>query len=75
MVVMDIYLFKYFIYEKNIYGRGFRGYGDDLQNAKTNAYNMINMCENLLVVRPNSRSDKSNKRKIKTLFIRCEKET
>ena len=71
--------------QKIICGRGTRGCEDDLQNARTNAYNMINMCgysscwETLPTIRPGSRTDTAIKRrrmerKIERLLHKCEKE-
>ena len=72
--------------QKVICGRGSRGCGDDLQQARINAYNMINMCgysscwETLPVLRQGARTDTAIKRrkmekKIEKLLKKCEKQT
>jgi cell division protease FtsH len=72
--------------QKIICGRGSRGCDDDLQRARINAYNMINMCgysscwETLPIVRQGARTDTAIKRrkmekKIEKLLKKCEKET
>ena len=72
--------------QKIICGRGSRGCNDDLQHARINAYNMINMCgysscwETLPVIRQGARTETTIKRrrmerKIEALLRRCEKET
>ena len=72
--------------QKIICGRGSRGCDDDLQNARIDAYNMLNMCgysscwETLPVLKQGARVDTSVKRrkmerKIEALLRRCEKET
>ena len=74
------------IAQKVIFGRASRGCEDDLQNARKNAYNMINMCgfsscwETLLVLKNNARADtfikrRKMERKIEALLKKCEKET
>ena len=70
--------------QKIICGRGSRGCDSDLQNARIDAYNMLNMCgysscwETLL--KPGARTETSLKRrkmekKIEALLKNCEKET
>lgn len=72
--------------QKIICGRGSRGCDDDLQNARSSAYNVINMCgysscwETLPVIRQGARTDtpikrRKMERKIEKLLKRCEKET
>lgn len=72
--------------QKIICGRGSRGCDDDLQNARVDAYNMLNMCgysscwETLPAIRQGARTDTSIKRrkmekKIEALLKKCEKET
>ena len=72
--------------QKIICGRGSRGCTEDLQYARINAYNMLNMCgysscwETLPVLREGTRTDTFIKRrkmekKIETLLKKCEKET
>ena len=72
--------------QKIICGRGSRGCDSDLQNARIDAYNMLNMCgysscwETLPVLVPGARTDTSIKRrkmekKIEALLKKCEKET
>lgn len=72
--------------QKIICGRGSRGCEDDLQNARTSAYNILNMngyssCwETLPPIRKGARTDTSIKRrkmeiKIEKLLKKCEKET
>ena len=72
--------------QKIICGRGSRGCDSDLQNARVNAYNMINMCgysscwETLPPIRQGARTETTVKRrrmerKIEKLLKRCEKET
>lgn len=72
--------------QKIIFGRGSRGCDNDLQTARINAYNMINMCgysscwETLPVIRAGARVETSIKRrrmerKIESLLRKCEKET
>ena len=72
--------------QKIICGRGSRGCDDDLQKARVDAYNMLNMCgfsscwETLPVLKQGARVDTSIKRrrmerKIESLLRRCEKET
>ena len=74
------------IAQKLIYGRGSRGCDEDLQRARIDAYNMMNMCgysscwETLPVLRPGARTDTAYKRrrmekKIEKLLKKCEKET
>ncbi len=74
------------IAQKLICGEGSRGAEDDLQNARIEAYNMINMngyssCyETLPTISRDTRSDTQIKRrkmerKIERLLKRCEKET
>ena len=71
--------------QKIIYGRGSRGCDDDLQRARIDAYNMINMCgysscwETLPVIRQGARTETAVKRrrmekKIERLLKKCEKE-
>ncbi len=72
--------------QKIICGRGSRGCESDLQNARVDAYNMLNMCgysscwETLPVLRRDTRTDTPIKRrkmekKIEALLKKCEKET
>lgn len=72
--------------QKIICGRGSRGCDSDLQNARINAYNMINMCgysscwETLPVIRQGAITDTSIKRRkmerrSEALLKKCEKET
>ena len=72
--------------QKIICGRGSRGCDEDLQHARIDAYNMINMTgysscwETLPVIRQGARTDTPIKRrrmerKIERLLKRCEKET
>ncbi len=72
--------------QKIICGRGSRGCDSDLQRARINAYNMLNMCgysscaETLPVIRQGARTETSIKRrkmekKIEKLLKKCEKET
>ena len=72
--------------QKIICGRGSRGCDNDLQNARIDAYNMINMCgysscwETLPVLKQGARIETSIKRrkmekKIEALLKKCEKET
>ena len=72
--------------QKVICGRGSRGCDSDLQNARIDAYNMLNMCgysscwETLPVLRQGARTDTAMKRrkmekKIENLLRKCEKET
>jgi len=72
--------------QKIFFGRGSRGCEDDLQRARINAYNMMNMCgysstwETLPPVRQGSRIETATKRrkmerKIERLLRKCEKET
>lgn len=74
------------IAQKVIFGRASRGCEDDLQNARKNAYNMINMCgfsscwETLPALKNNAREDtfikrRKMERKIEALLKKCEKET
>lgn len=71
--------------QKIFFGRGSRGCEDDLQRARVNAYNMMNMCgysstwETLPTVRQGSRIETATKRrkmerKIERLLKKCEKE-
>ena len=71
--------------QKIFFGRGSRGCEDDLQRARVNAYNMMNMCgyssawETLPTVRQGSRMETATKRhkmerKIERLLRKCEKE-
>ena len=72
--------------QKIICGRGSRGCDEDLQNARVDAYNMLNMCgysscwETLPQIRQGTRTDtpikrRKMERKIERLLRRCEKET
>ena len=72
--------------QKIICGRGSRGCDSDLQSARIDAYNMINMCgysscwETLPIIRQGARTDTVTKRrrmerKIEALLKKCEKET
>ena len=72
--------------QKIICGRGSRGCDNDLQNARIDAYNMINMIgysscwETLPTIRQGARTDTAIKRrrmerKIEHLLKKCEKET
>lgn len=72
--------------QKVLCGRGSRGCDEDLQRARVDAYNMLNICgysscwETLPVIRPGGRTDTSYKRrkmerKIERLLKKCEKET
>lgn len=72
--------------QKIICGRGSRGCDVDLQNARIDAYNMLNMCgysscwETLPVIRSGARVETAIKRrkmekKIEALLRKCEKET
>ena len=72
--------------QKIICGRGSRGCDEDLQNARIDAYNMLNMCgysscwETLPQIRQGTRTDtpikrRKMERKIERLLRRCEKET
>ena len=72
--------------QKIICGKGSRGCEDDLQRARADAYNMLNMCgysscwETLPVMRQGARTDTAIKRrkmerKIEALLKKCEKET
>lgn len=72
--------------QKIICGRGSRGCDSDLQHARINAYNMLNMCgysscwETLPVIRQGARTDTVTKRrrmerKIEALLKKCERET
>ena len=74
------------IAQKVIFGRASRGCEDDLQNARKNAYNMINMCgfsscwETLPALKNKAREDtfikrRKMERKIEALLKKCEKET
>ena len=71
--------------QKIICGRGSRGCDEDLQSARIDAYNLINMCgysscwETLPVIRPSCRTDTPKKRrkmerKIERLLRKSEKE-
>ena len=71
--------------QKVLCGRGTRGNEDDLQKARTYAYNLINMCgysscwETLPTMRPGARVETSIKRrrmerKIERLLKKCERE-
>ena len=72
--------------QKIICGRGSRGCEDDLQEARVDAYNMLNMCgysscwETLPLIFTGKRTETSIKRrkmerKIEALLRKCEKET
>ena len=72
--------------QKIICGRGSRGCDNDLQNARIDAYNAINICgysscwETLPVSKPGARVEtqvkrRHNERKIERLLKKCEKET
>lgn len=72
--------------QKIICGRGSRGCDEDLQNARNDAYNILNICgysscwETLPVLRQGARTDTAVKRrkmerKIEALLRKCEKET
>lgn len=72
--------------QKIICGRGSRGCDSDLQKARIDAYNMLNMCgysscwETLPIINQDSRIETFIKRrkmekKIETLLKKCEKET
>ena len=72
--------------QKIICGRGSRGCEDDLQEARVDAYNMLNMCgysscwETLPLIRSLKRTETSIKRRkmernIEALLRKCEKET
>lgn len=72
--------------QKIICGRGSRGCDSDLQNARINAYNMINMAgysscwETLPEIKTGARTDtfikrRKMERKIEALLKKCEKET
>ena len=74
------------ISEKVLFNKGSRGCESDLQRARINAYNMINMTgysscwETLPVIRQGARVETSTKRrrmerKIESLLKTCEKET
>ena len=74
------------IAQKIICGRGSRGCDNDLQNARIEAYNMINMCgysscwETLPTIRQGARTDtpvkrRKMERKIEALLRKCERET
>ena len=74
------------IAQKLMFKRGSRGCEDDLQGARIDAYNMINMCgysscwETLPVVRERARLEtpikrRKMERKIERLLNRCERET
>ena len=72
--------------QKIICGRGSRGCDEDLQRARRDAYNMINMCgysscwETLPVIKQGARVDtfikrRKMERKIEKLLRKCERET
>ena len=72
--------------QKVLCGRGSRGCDDDLQRARSSAYNILNMCgysscwETLPMIRPGARTDtiykrRKMERKIEKLLKKCEKET
>ena len=72
--------------QKIICGRGSRGCDNDLQHARIDAYNMLNMCgysscwETLPILDRGSRPDtfikrRKMERKIEALLRKCEKET
>ena len=72
--------------QKIICGKGSRGCESDLQNARIDAYNMINLCgysscwETLPVMRDGAREEtpikrRKMERKIEVLLKKCEKET
>lgn len=72
--------------QKVLCGRGSRGCDDDLQRARMDAYNMLNICgysscwETLPQIRPGARTDtiykrRKMERKIEKLLKKCERET